>query len=59
VHIYQDGEFLREITLGMEKAGLPDVVVERASWSTKNQIAGLINVFCQLIAEGQLLGHPR
>ena len=58
VHIYQDGEFLREITLGMEKAGLPDVVVESASWSTESQIAGLINAFCQLIAEGQLLAIP-
>ncbi|HEY2352731.1 MAG TPA: DUF2314 domain-containing protein [Candidatus Acidoferrum sp.] len=58
VHIYQDGEFIREITLGMEKAGLPDVVVEGASWSMESRIAGLINEFCQVMAEGQLLAVP-
>lgn len=52
IHIYQDGEFMRAITLGMAKVGLPDVVVEDSPWSAENQVGDLINAFCQSMAEG-------
>ena len=55
IHIYKDDEFVRAITLGMAKAGLPDVVVSDFTWSEENQIADLINIFSQSIAEGAAL----
>jgi uncharacterized protein YegJ (DUF2314 family) len=58
IQSYQNGEYVRLITLGMSKAGLPDVVVEESVWSTENQAANLINAFCQILAEGQALAIP-
>jgi uncharacterized protein YegJ (DUF2314 family) len=58
IHAYNDGEFVRAITLGMAKVGLPDVVVENSSWSSKRSTGNLINLFCQAIAEGSVLGKP-
>jgi uncharacterized protein YegJ (DUF2314 family) len=57
IHTYREDEFVRAITLGMAKMGLPDVVVENSSWSSNNQVGGLINLFCQSIAEGKPF-HP-
>jgi len=56
IHAYQSGEFIRGITLGMEKFGLPDVVVEGFSWSTNRQVGHVINLVAQAIAEGQVVG---
>jgi uncharacterized protein YegJ (DUF2314 family) len=53
VHAYDNGEYVRAITLGMSKMGLPDVVVEDSDWSSNIQVGNLINIFCQSIAEGQ------
>jgi uncharacterized protein YegJ (DUF2314 family) len=58
IHVYKKDEFVRAITLGMKKAGLPDVVVEEFDWSTRNQVGNLINIFCQAMAEGASLNVP-
>jgi uncharacterized protein YegJ (DUF2314 family) len=52
IHSYQSDEYVREITLGMSKAGLPDVVVDNSRWSSSDQIGNLINLFSQAMAEG-------
>jgi uncharacterized protein YegJ (DUF2314 family) len=58
IHAYKKGEFVRAITLGMKKAGLPDVVVEEFNWSSENQVGNLINIFCQAMVEGAPLNVP-
>jgi len=58
IHVYKKDEFVRAITLGMKKAGLPDVVVEEFDWSSENQVGDLINIFCQAMAEGASLNVP-
>lgn len=52
IHAYRDGEYVRAITLGMTKFGLPDVVVQNFSWSANNNMGNLLNAFCQSMAEG-------
>lgn len=52
IHIYQNDEYARAISLGMAKMGLPDVVVQQLPWSSKGQIMHLINTFSQALAEG-------
>lgn len=54
IHAYNSDEFVRAITLGMSKFGLPDVVAENFSWSYNRTMGHLINLFCQSIAEGHL-----
>jgi uncharacterized protein YegJ (DUF2314 family) len=58
IHVYKKDEFVRAITLGMKKTGLPDVVVEEFDWSSENQVGDLINIFCQAMAEGASLNVP-
>ncbi len=55
IHTYPTGEYVRTITLGMAKVGLPDVVVQEVPTSADNQAANLINLFCQSMAEGAAL----
>ena len=57
VHTYQNGEFVRSITLGMRKFGLPDVVIEKSPWASNDQVVDVINIFCQSMAEGASLGN--
>src|SRR5262249_4088757 len=52
IHVYNNGDYAREISLGMSKMGLPDVVVEQLPWSSRSQVGDLINDFSQLMAEG-------
>jgi hypothetical protein len=52
IHIYQSNESVRAISLGMGKAGLPDVVVDDFPWSSESQMGNVINIFCQAMAEG-------
>jgi uncharacterized protein YegJ (DUF2314 family) len=54
MHAYRKEEegFVRAITLGMIKFGLPDLVIEDFSWSQNRNIGHLINLFGQTIAEG-------
>jgi uncharacterized protein YegJ (DUF2314 family) len=58
IHAYKDGEFTRAITLGMDKVGLPDVVVSDFPWSDENQVGNLINIFNQSMAEGATFDKP-
>lgn len=51
IHAYQSGEYIRAITLGMAKFGLPDVVVDGFSWSLNQSMGNVVNLFCQAIAE--------
>jgi uncharacterized protein YegJ (DUF2314 family) len=52
IHAYQSKEYVRAITLGMSKFGLPDVVVQDFPWSLNRNMGNLINIVCQAIAEG-------
>ena len=58
IHSYRNGDFVRAITLGMAKVGLPDVVVTNFTWSSENQVGSLINAFCQILAEGAAISVP-
>jgi uncharacterized protein YegJ (DUF2314 family) len=51
VHAYRNGEFVRAITLGMEKFGFPDIVVNSASWSTNTPMGNLIDLAAQTLVE--------
>ena len=53
IHEYNTGHSVRQITLGMAKMGLPDLVVEDTGWSSNAQIGHLINLVGQALAEGQ------
>lgn len=53
VHLYENGEFVRAISLGMKKAGLPDVVVEELPESSSGQVGILIDLFAQSLVEGR------
>ena len=52
VHAYRDGENLRAISLGMEKFGAPDIIVDQFASSNFNQVVTLINFWAQSMAEG-------
>jgi len=52
IHSYKTTEYVRAITLGMGKFGLPDVVVNNFSWSDNRYIGNLINVVAQSLIEG-------
>lgn len=58
IHAYNDGDHVRVVTLGMEKFGLPDVVVEKFSWSLNRNMGHVVNLFIQAIAEGAPLSVP-
>lgn len=58
IHAYQNGEYVRDITLGMAKVGLPDVVVEDSPWSSSGRVGHVINLFCQSMAEGAAFRNP-
>jgi uncharacterized protein YegJ (DUF2314 family) len=53
IHLYENGEFLRAISLGMSKAGLPDVVVQKVSAGSAGNIGIVIDLFGQAMAEGK------
>jgi uncharacterized protein YegJ (DUF2314 family) len=55
VHAYNSDEYVRAITLGMAKMGLPDVVVESFTWSLSRTMGHLINLFSQSMAEGAVI----
>lgn len=58
VQSYQNGEFVRGVSEGMKKAGLPDIVVEDFDWSSESQVVDLIYLFCQRMAEGASVNVP-
>ncbi len=56
IHAYNNGEFVRAITLGMEKFGLPDIVVNDFGWSLSRPMGNLINLVSQTLLEGGQFG---
>jgi uncharacterized protein YegJ (DUF2314 family) len=58
IQIYQNGEYARAITLGMAKAGLPDVLIQELPWSAERQAGDLINIFSQSMVEGTVFSNP-
>jgi uncharacterized protein YegJ (DUF2314 family) len=55
VHVYQEGEALRLVSLGMAKFGLPDLVAEQVPQSLSEDMGRLVNSVAQLLAEGLAL----
>jgi uncharacterized protein YegJ (DUF2314 family) len=52
IHAYSGDKLVREITLGMAKFGLPDIVVNDFPWAVNDAVGNLIDVFAQKMAEG-------
>lgn len=55
IHLYQNGDLNRAITLGMGKFGLPDVVANDHPRSSGRPIGNLVNLACQTMAEKGVL----
>jgi uncharacterized protein YegJ (DUF2314 family) len=51
IHMYQDGELLRLVTLGMGKFALPDISVNQVSSHDAPTMGTLINLACQTLVE--------
>lgn len=58
IHAYKNNDYVRAITLGMTKFGLPDVVIDDLPWSLGTPAGNLINLFCQALVEGQTASKP-
>lgn len=58
IHAYKNTDYMRAITLGMNKFGLPDVVMDDFPWSLGTPTGNLINLFCQALVEGQNASKP-
>lgn len=56
VHSYQNDEYLRAVSLGMYKLGLPDLVVERTARANNTQLVHLLNAVAQYLVEGGTVG---
>ncbi|HKV92914.1 MAG TPA: hypothetical protein VJW20_10230 [Candidatus Angelobacter sp.] len=52
IDFYPMGEYMRAVTLGLDKFGLPDVVVQEVPQSAGTEVEGLIDIFAQTMAEG-------
>jgi uncharacterized protein YegJ (DUF2314 family) len=52
IDIYPTNEYMRAITLGMAKFGLPDLVVQEIPHSSTKQAEDLIDIFAQALVEG-------
>lgn len=51
IHAYKNTDYVRAISLGMSKFGLPDVVVNDFSWSLNDQMGLAINIINQQLVE--------
>ena len=60
IHAYRVAEtnYVRAITLGMEKFALPDLVIQQMLASETRSGGNLINVTAQLLAEEPVIEHP-
>lgn len=58
IHAYKKDTYIRAITLGMAKFGLPDIVVDHFSWSLNQNMGNVVNLFAQAIAEGGVPKSP-
>jgi len=57
LHAFQDGDYLRAISLGMSKFGLPDIVVDQFPRSNYRSVSNLINLTSQALIEGATVGE--
>lgn len=55
IDIYPTDEYMRAITLGMTKFGLPDLVIQEIPHSSTKQAEDLIDIFAQTMAEGAIV----
>lgn len=53
IHAYRDGEWIRSVTVGMRKLGLPELAATEVSAGNSTQVAWLINAIGQRMIEGQ------
>jgi uncharacterized protein YegJ (DUF2314 family) len=51
IHAYRQ-EYVRAVTLGMRKFGLPDLVIDESSWSVGRPVGKVINALAQTMLEG-------
>ncbi len=58
IHAYKKDDYVRAITLGMQKFGLPDIVVDGFPWSLNGSMASVVNLFAQVLAEGAEIKRP-
>ena len=58
IHAYQKEGLTRAITLGMQKFGLPDVVIDGFALSLSRNMGHVINLFSQSMAEGATAPVP-
>jgi uncharacterized protein YegJ (DUF2314 family) len=58
VHAYKKEQYVRAISLGMAKFGLPDVVIDDFSWELERQMGNVLNMFAQSMAEGAAVTYP-
>lgn len=56
IHAYKSNDFIRAISLGMAKFGLPDTVLDDFPWSSSGSVSGLIHTFNQVMLEGARVG---
>lgn len=56
IHEYGSGEYIRAITLGMQKFGLPDLVVQQTQRSSGNQVGHFLDLLAQALVEGRGIG---
>jgi uncharacterized protein YegJ (DUF2314 family) len=52
IHSYRNDDYLRAVTLGMAKLGLPDLVVESFASSNQRGVGHLLNLTAQALMEG-------
>lgn len=57
IDAYQDRDLLRLVTIGLQKFGLPDLVVEQVTHGTMKKMASLINLVAQTLLEGGRPNH--
>lgn len=53
LHSYRQYEFCRSITFGMQRFGLPDLVIEDSPCSNVNSASELLTIIAQLLLEGK------
>jgi len=55
LHSYRKYEYCRSITFGMQRFGLPDLVIEDSPCSNVNSASQLLTIIAQLLLEGNQL----
>lgn len=57
IHAYNTGNYIRAISLGMKKFGLPDLVIDEFSWSLNNNMGILVHLLAQSLVEDSKLAR--